>query len=88
MDLGIDWLDHDFYESHQEPNGPVALGRFLLSISSLESFRGPLEEACVKQGVLSAESGIFVYDLAYPQERPFPCPYLRFIGAFPYTSDR
>jgi hypothetical protein len=87
-DLGVKWLDHDFQDAHCESAGPIPAEQFLqLGFSYIESFREPLRIACERLGIASAGAGIFVYDLAYPESRPFPCPHLRFIGVFPYKLE-
>jgi hypothetical protein len=86
-DLGVKWLDHDFQETHCDPQ-VIPIGQFLQrEFSYLESFRQSLMAACDRLRITSVNTAIFVYDLAYPEERPFPCPFLRFIGTFPYKVE-
>ncbi len=89
-DLGVGWLDHDLQEAHYEESGPVPVEQFFRrGLSYLDSFREPLLEACRKRGIQSAGAVIFVFDLVYPEQQPFPSPYLKFVGAFAYgVEDR
>jgi hypothetical protein len=83
----VAWFDHDCQDAHFQTDVPVSLVEFLSNpISYLDSFRTGLLEACARLGVVEVNAGLFLYNLAYPGNRRFPCPYLGFIGCFPYAA--
>lgn len=85
-DLGVTWLDHDFQDSHYQDDGPVAVDGFLRNpFSYIDSFRHLVLAQCHELGMVLVNSGVLLYDFAYPSERAFPSPYLKFVGCFPYT---
>jgi hypothetical protein len=86
QDLGVNWLDHDFQDAYFEGEDPVPLDVFLsCSVSYLDSFRSGVVESCIRLEIDKVNAGLFLYNFQYPATRPFPSPYLQFIGSFPYT---
>lgn len=84
-DLGVTWLDHDYQEAKSQTE-PQTVDRFLEGFSYLESFRESVLPVAHRDGIVSVNAAIIVFDFAYPVERPFPHPSLRFIGSFPYSK--
>jgi hypothetical protein len=86
-DLGVAWLDHDFQDAYYQGDKPIPVAEFLLNpFSYVESFREGVIAACHRLEVGKVNSGVFLYNFAYPEHRRFPSPNLRFIGCFPYTK--
>jgi hypothetical protein len=74
--LGVTWLDYDFQDAHYLGDVPV----------TLDSFRTDVLKCCDRLGIDRVNAGLFLYDYEYPSARPFPSPYLRFVGCFAYET--
>lgn len=84
-DLGIRWHDHDFQEA-VFVRDLMPVEDLITGISWVDSYKAELLRRCNELGIIKANAIIVICEYDYPPEAGFDSPYLKFVGAFRYST--
>ena len=85
-ELEVDWIDHDFCESHFIVQ-PIGVARFVGCFSYSDSFLDALLESVVPQSLPMINAAVLLYDFDYSvQPNPVAVDRLVFAGSYRYDK--